>query len=70
MRDINGRISREYPIKRGYVRVIRDQKNINLDYYIPRVRAIELYNEGKLIQIEVYSNGWAYSTRETHEYYD
>jgi hypothetical protein len=62
-------------VKRKFgVRVIRDIRNNNLDYWISEKRAFELFNEGKLVKIEAYSNGyedrWCYATRETHEYYD
>jgi hypothetical protein len=51
------------------VRVIRDIRNSNKDYWIPKDRAKQLYDEGKLIQVQAYANKWCYATRETHEYY-
>jgi hypothetical protein len=50
-------------------RIIRDIRNSNMDYWIPRVRAEELYKEGKLVKIEAYKDKWCFATRETHEYY-
>jgi hypothetical protein len=52
------------------VRVIRDIRNSGMDYYIPEVRAKQLFDEGKLIQVQAYNNRWCYATRESHEYYD
>jgi hypothetical protein len=51
------------------VRVIRDIMNSNKDYWIPKVRAEELFKEGKLIQIEAYKDKLVYSTRTKDEYY-
>jgi hypothetical protein len=60
--------------RRFGVRVIRDIRNSNRDYWISAKRALELYEEGKLIRIEAYSNGyedkWCYATREINEYFD
>ena len=50
------------------VRVIRDIRDANLDYYIPKERAEQLFNEGKLTQIEAYAGKWVYATKEPHEY--
>jgi len=52
------------------VRIIRDLQNNHKDYYIPEKRAKELFDEGKLIKIEAYTNRWCYSTRDPDEYFD
>jgi hypothetical protein len=51
------------------VRVIRDIRNANRDYWIPRERAEQLFQEGKLVQVEAYANKWVYSTKTPDEYY-
>jgi hypothetical protein len=70
MDDIYRRSKNRRPGKKGYVRVIRDVKNMDRDYYIPAERAKHLFEEGKLIQVQVYNSKWSYSTRQTHEYYE
>lgn len=42
------------------VRVIRDARDATRDYYISRLRAEKLYAEGKLSQVQCYSQGWDY----------
>jgi hypothetical protein len=58
---------RRRPRQLDNVRVIRDIRNSNKDYWIPKERAIELFNEGKLIQVEAYAGKWCYATKEPHE---
>ena len=50
-------------------RVIRDIRNSNKDYWIPKDRAKQLFDEGKLIQVEAYANKWVYATKTPEEYY-
>jgi hypothetical protein len=52
------------------VRVIRDIRNSNKDYWISAERAKQLYDENKLTQIEAYAGKWCYATKDTNEYYD
>jgi hypothetical protein len=51
------------------VRVIRDIRNSNRDYWISKKRAKELFDEGKLVQIEAYKDKWTYATKTPEEYY-
>jgi hypothetical protein len=60
---------RKRPKQLDNARVIRDIRNSNKDYWIPKDRAKQLFDEGKLIQIEAYKDKWVYATREPHEYY-
>ena len=61
--------TRPRPRQIDNVRVIRDLKNSNKDYWIPKVRAEELLKEGKLVQIEAYKDKWTYATKTPEEYY-
>ena len=45
---------------RDMSRIIRDVRNANRDYYIPTWRAKQLFDEQKLIQVQVYNNQWDY----------
>lgn len=40
--------------------VVRDVRNANRDYHIPTWRAKQLYNENKLVMVQVYNNQWDY----------
>jgi hypothetical protein len=51
------------------VRVIRDIRNSNKDYWISKERAKELFDEGKLVQVQAYANKWCYATKNPEEYY-
>jgi hypothetical protein len=51
------------------VRVIRDIRNSNRDYWISKERAKELFDEGKLVQVQAYANKWCYATKNPEEYY-
>jgi hypothetical protein len=49
------------------VRVVRDSRNAKLDYYLTSDRARQLYEERKLIQMQIYGGSWDYATRNPSE---
>jgi hypothetical protein len=57
------------PRQYNNVKVIRDLRNSNMDYWIPKDRAKQLFDEGKLVQIEAYKDKWVYATKTPDEYY-
>jgi hypothetical protein len=61
--------TRPRPRQLDNVRVVRDIKNSNMDYWITKTRAEELFNEGKLVKIEAYANKISYATKTPDEYY-
>ena len=57
------------PKKLSKVRVIRDIRYSHRDYWIPEERAKQLFDEGKLVQVQAYVNKWCYATKSPHDYY-
>ena len=51
---------KEPVMKEPKVVVVRDSRDARRDYYIPASRALELFKEGKLQIIQVYSQGVQY----------
>lgn len=49
------------------VRVVRDSRDSRKDYYLPIDRARALYEERKLIQVQIYGGSWDYATRNPSE---
>jgi hypothetical protein len=49
------------------VRVVRDSADSSQDYYLTLERAQELFEQRKLIQINVYGGKWSYATRNPSE---
>ena len=51
------------PHTKRLVRVVRDARDASQDYFIPEHRAEELYFQGKLGLVQVYSGRFEYITR-------
>jgi len=51
------------PHAKRLIRVVRDARDASQDYFIPEHRAEELYLQGKLGLVQVYSGRFEYITR-------
>jgi hypothetical protein len=46
------------------VRVVRDSRDSGMDYYLTYDRARQLFEERKLIQMQIYGGTWDFATRD------
>ena len=57
---------RKQPPRDDMVRVIVSSADANQDYYLPRARAVDLYNARKLCQVQVEGHSWSFATKNKH----
>lgn len=53
------------PQDEDHVLVVRDSRDASRDYQLPRKKALKLYDEGKLVRMQVYGNRWDFAEPRT-----